>query len=137
MLTKENSFKVDYLDFSTFDAYEREYFTIEYKDPEDDPVFGKSYFCVEGLTDKFIARIWVKGEKIWEVDEETNEIVVTNKEKDSYFLDYTFSPAELDAIKWRLIQYLHCLCYYGKDYAISEMSVPIGQEAWRKAKGVA
>ena len=69
-----------------------------------------------------------------EVDEETGEFFISEEEREPYFLNFTFSPDELNKIKWKLIEYLHCLCYGGEEYAISEMSVPDGKEAWRKSR---
>ncbi|MEA4921057.1 MAG: hypothetical protein VB078_09070 [Clostridiaceae bacterium] len=102
------------LDFSTFNASEREFFTVQFKSPENDTDSEKYFLWVVGLTDSFKARVWVEGED------------------DSHFLDYTFSARELAAIQWKLVEYLHCLAYNGKAYAETEMSVPEGQEAWRR-----
>ena len=131
-------FKADLLDFSTLDASEREFFTIEYADPEFVDTLsilgGKVYLLINGLCDNFTAGLWIDGESVMELDEDSEDIVPTGEEKEPYYLDYAFTSEELNAIQWRLIQYMHCLIYDGEEYAIAEMSVPNGKEAWRKIK---
>ncbi len=107
-------FTAQTLDFSTFDASEREFFTIQFKSTENDADDTRYFLWIEGLTDGLKARVWV------------------NSEDDSCFLDYTFSAEELAIIQYKLIEYLHCLSYGGEEYANAELSVPEGQEAWRR-----
>lgn len=137
MATNDITFKADKLDFATLDASEREFLTIEYTDPAFNEKFGivdgKVYLWVVGLTDKFSARLLIEGEKEFAADSEYGEIYQTGEDREPFFLDYAFTAAELDAIKLRLIEYMHCLVYGGESYAIAEMSVPDGQEAWRNA----
>ena len=126
MPTNHPLFNADELDFSTIDASEREFFTIQYKDASFENsigVFGgRVYLWVSGLCDSFTAKLWIEGEPVIELNEETEEIASTTEEIEPYSIDYDFSPVELDSIKWQLIQYIHCLLYGGTDYAIAEMS---------------
>lgn len=123
MAINHAAFDVNKLKFATLDASEAEFFTIQYDDPNFADALcilgGKVYLWVNDLLNKFSAGLWIEGEPVMELDEESDEIVPTGEEKEPYYMKYAFTPDELDAIKLRIIQYFHDLLHGGEAYALA------------------
>ena len=117
------AFDVNKLNFSTLDASEAEFLTIEYDDPDFADTLcilgGKIYLWINDLLNRFSADLWIEGEPVMEWDEESEDIVPTGEEKEPYYMEYAFTPDELDAIKLRIIQYFHDLLHGGEAYALA------------------
>ena len=119
MATKEITFDVNKLNFSTLDASEAEFLTIEYDDPDFADALcilgGKVYLWVNDLLNRVSADLWIEGEPVMELDEETGEIVPTSEEKEAYFIGYNFTASEMSDIQLCIIQYFHSMLCFGEE----------------------
>lgn len=119
MTTKETTFDVSKLNFSTLDASEAEFFTIEYDDPDFSDALGilggKVYLWVNDLLNKVSADLWIEGEPVMEMDEEAGGIVLTGEEKEPYFLGYNFTAKEMSDIQLCIIQHFHSMLCFGEE----------------------
>lgn len=119
-------FLADRLDFSTLDASDIDGMSVEYVDKEfahDAGVLGgKIRLLMRFPYDVTSISLLVEEEPIIEYERASDEFVLTDETEEPYFLDYDFSQHEIDDIKNKLIEYIHCFLYRGGDRAISEMS---------------